>query len=622
MKPTTAETEYLEMPYEVPRKYEDVRRLNRHGMNWIQRAAGAHYWQGICAVLDFIQKDGLALVTGLTNQLDKDGNNALVHASIKEANEGRLETIKALCRYEAGFKNVRGSSSGWTIGHWLAYNGDLESLMMLENNGMCCFLPDKKGNFPIDIAGFRGHDKVVSFLIKAFLEQRKQAIEAVGKFKAAAKNAAKDDPKPMDYDEYHPFFVASDYLYMVVTYWALYINRTTRDLLEDLTGDVLESVGSFLARSGAKKPSRSSSSKRKSERPGSASNIDHGQRVDTDAQSLKYKPSASPTFDHLPLLTLRIPTLGHNSLFHAAAASDSSKGLFKLFRLIPKYIDQKLPVAADLLYLPKNHPFETGFLRDVQKEIDLIAKTRSDTILPDMKQKKSTLGLNDWEWKNDLGETPLHVATRRRQTLNVKMLLDQGSDFLETNNNLWTAPNLAMDDFTLDTYVSWFKQLRLSHLKGQTFYLKRGWIQEKGLIKKTGCCKRKPRVYVDNMNEQIKAELDKLSTNMVFNAESTSFYYLGFVMKMDSSKKLQQRLEAADRADFIVDVLKNHGYTCSIVSASVPDSLMLMVHASNKKLNEVGHCQADLHQARNPSAALRPLGKQSRSPDQRIRAAV
>lgn len=587
------------MPYEVPRKYDDVRKLNRHGMNWIQRAAGAHYWQGIASVLKIIHQEGITLVVGLTNQLDRDGNNSLVHASIKETRVGRFETIKVLCEHQASFKNIRSASSGWTIAHWLAYNDDLDSLTYLENNGMCCFLPDKKGNFPIDIAGLRGNDKIVSFLIKNFLELRKQALETVQTIKSEiAKNPNKDSTN-MNYDEYHPFFLASDYLYLVVTYWAIYINRTTKDLLEDLTGEVLESIGTFLGRSSSKKSSQSKNRK-KFERPNSASNQENpNQRIETDSQSLKEKTVSTTVFDHLPLLTLRIPTLGNNSLFHAAAASDSSKGLFKLFRLIPKYIEQKLPMASDLLFLPKQHPFDISFMTQVHREIKKIEKTRADVIVPGAKAKRSTLGLNDWEWKNDLGETPLHVATRRRQSQNVKMLLDQGSDFLENNNNLWTPPNLAMDDFTIDTYINWFKQLRLSHLKGENFYLKRGWITEKNLIKKTGCCKRKPKVYVDNMNEQIKSEIESLSANMVFNAESTSFYYLGFILRQDESKTLEQRLEFADRADFIIDILKNRGYTANIVSASYSNSLMLMVHASNKKLNEVNQVKTDLYQKRN-----------------------
>ena len=169
----------------------------------------------------------------------------------------------------------------------------------------------------------------------------------------------------------------------------------------------------------------------------------------------------------------------------------------------------------------------------------------------------------------------------------MKLLLDQGADFLATNTNYWTPPNLAMNELTIKEYVEWFKKLRLTHLKGTTYYLKRSWIEEKTLIKKTGCLRRRPKVYVDNLKEKIHSEVGKLSANMLFNTESSTFYYLAFRIKVNPAMRLEDKMQAAERADFIIDILVNLGYRATLVSSTVPESYLLLVHASNDKLRQV-----------------------------------
>lgn len=612
MKPITVEVDYLERPFTVARKFDDLNRTNRYRMNWIHRAAAAHHWRDIAAVLGHVHKEGSANVVRLVEQRDTLGQTPLFHACIKEANSNRLQTIKVLLNNQATFRNLRSEESGWTIPHWLAANNDLDSLQYLENNGMCCFLPDKKGNFAIDIAGLKGNDKIVAFLIKNFLTLRKEALARVEVKKKALKER---DPKAenidtqLDVDEYHDYFLASEYLYTVVTYWALYFNRTTKDLLPGDTGGFLESVGVLIGMTDSRGSNTGSQEEKKGEKKEKDQKDTEEKKkissIGTDRANTEAQPLKDPDFhelliDRIPPITMRIPTLGYNNMFHAASASESSKGLTKLFKIIPKYIKQDLPLAEDMIFLPKNHPFDMKFMSYLDNELESIKKDRVRNIVPNQPERRAYLGLNDWESTNDLGETPLHIATRRRRAVNVKLLLDQGADFLATNRNYWTPPNLAMDEFTVEAYVSWFKKLRETHVKGETYYLKRTWVQEKHLIKNTGCCRRRPRIYVENMKEQIKSEVESLSANMLFTTESSTFYYLAMRIRVNPSMSLQDKMVAAERADYIIDTLVNLGYRATLVTSTVPESYLLLVHASNKKLNQVDRVLVlDLYRQRN-----------------------
>lgn len=613
MKPATIEVDYLERPFDVPRKYVDVRRTNRHQMNWIHRAAAAHYWKDISSVLSHIHGEGAALVVGVVDQRDVQGQTPLYHACIKDLDDDRLMTIRALLNNQAAFRNQRNEVNGWTMAHWLAYNDGLESLKFMENNGMCCFLPDHKGNFPIDVAGLKGNVEVVVFLINNFLALRKRALSLVNEEKkkniAVKKTWSQDLPKRLGIDEYHDYFLASDYLYTVVTYWALYYNRSWENLLPRVNHENLESIGDLLALpvsvksnediKDTKVTGKENKDNSKDDKDTVKTNKNNvtdvknievaagTDRADTEVQKLKDSSLEGLLLDKIPPLTMRIPTLGFNNLFHAASASDTDQSLITLFKLIPKYAKQEIQDAYNMLYIPENHPFHLDFLKSVVKEQNLIKKDRTNTIVPNQPGQRAFLGLNDWESTNDLKETPLHVATRRCQPHNVKLLLDQGADFLATNTNYWTPPNLAMNELTIKEYVEWFKKLRLTHLKGTTYYLKRSWIEEKTLIKKTGCLRRRPKVYVDNLKEKIHSEVGKLSANMLFNTESSTFYYLAFRIKVNPAMRLEDKMQAAERADFIIDILVNLGYRATLVSSTVPESYLLLVHASNDKLRQV-----------------------------------
>lgn len=59
----------------------------------------------------------------------------------------------------------------WTALHWIAYHGDVEVTKLLLDHGASPALPDRRGYFPIDIAGYFGHKEVVKLLINDCLKK-------------------------------------------------------------------------------------------------------------------------------------------------------------------------------------------------------------------------------------------------------------------------------------------------------------------------------------------------------------------------------------------------------------------------------------------------------------------
>lgn len=49
----------------------------------------------------------------------------------------------------------------WTCLHWASNYGDIGSVDLLIRNGIHIFMPDYKGQYPIDLAGKNKHDIVV-----------------------------------------------------------------------------------------------------------------------------------------------------------------------------------------------------------------------------------------------------------------------------------------------------------------------------------------------------------------------------------------------------------------------------------------------------------------------------
>lgn len=88
----------------------------------------------------------------------------------------RQEVLQLLHKYGEESSNIldnsipvklsRDAVSGWNICHWLAFNNDLDCFKFLESKDFDQFwVPNQKGEFPIDIAGNQGNRDLVHFLI-------------------------------------------------------------------------------------------------------------------------------------------------------------------------------------------------------------------------------------------------------------------------------------------------------------------------------------------------------------------------------------------------------------------------------------------------------------------------
>jgi ankyrin repeat protein len=104
---------------------------------------------------------------------DRYGNTPLLLAckefKFQKENQIRREILKILLSKKARV-NIVGKSNGWAPVHWLCFNGDKDSLTLLIDAGAVYFLPDKKGYYPIDLAGIRGYRMIVELIIIELIE--------------------------------------------------------------------------------------------------------------------------------------------------------------------------------------------------------------------------------------------------------------------------------------------------------------------------------------------------------------------------------------------------------------------------------------------------------------------
>ena len=109
------------------------------------------------------------LTSKYINQLDKYGNSPLILAckytnTSKESND-REKILEILLKHGADIHCIE-PINGWTALHWCCFNGDLNCVKLLINNGANFYLPSKYGFFTIDLAGKKLFYELVSFLIK------------------------------------------------------------------------------------------------------------------------------------------------------------------------------------------------------------------------------------------------------------------------------------------------------------------------------------------------------------------------------------------------------------------------------------------------------------------------
>ena len=110
-------------------------------------------------------------------QLDSYGNTPLGLSCVyglPDKKSDRLEVIKLLLSADAN-PNVCNPYTGWTCLHWAARYGEHEIIEVLLANGSKEYLPDKKGLYPIDYAGFFGFEKSVTKLMNHTLKKIREA---------------------------------------------------------------------------------------------------------------------------------------------------------------------------------------------------------------------------------------------------------------------------------------------------------------------------------------------------------------------------------------------------------------------------------------------------------------
>jgi ankyrin repeat protein len=67
--------------------------------------------------------------------------------------------------------NIPNRFTLWTPLHWAAHYGDLNIVDMLLDKNACVALPDQRGDFPVDVAGFFCRKEIVKKLIDISLER-------------------------------------------------------------------------------------------------------------------------------------------------------------------------------------------------------------------------------------------------------------------------------------------------------------------------------------------------------------------------------------------------------------------------------------------------------------------
>ena len=114
------------------------------------------------------------------NKIDIYGNSPLIlscKCPLKEGSSIRKNIIEILLEKKA-YIHCKEPVNGWTALHWACFNGDIEAVKTLIKHGAVFFLPCISGDFPIDLAGKRQFDIVVSYLVEECIN----FLDIVGQF--------------------------------------------------------------------------------------------------------------------------------------------------------------------------------------------------------------------------------------------------------------------------------------------------------------------------------------------------------------------------------------------------------------------------------------------------------
>jgi hypothetical protein len=174
----------------------NIDEVDEEGRNIFHRACFQLKFQIVESLIEKICKHHLL------NKLDNYNNTALILAckvfKFKDDNESRFKILELLL--EKGINlDLCEDENGWTALHWLCFIGDENSMKYLIEKGAVYFAPDKKGYFPIDLAGYKGHKKIALFIIQEFLE----LIENLGE--NLISNGEVIDPRKLNLQNYNPY---------------------------------------------------------------------------------------------------------------------------------------------------------------------------------------------------------------------------------------------------------------------------------------------------------------------------------------------------------------------------------------------------------------------------------
>lgn len=114
----------------------------------------------------------------------------------------------------SNYLNIRSKAKGWTLAHWLCFQGDLASLKYLSEKGVSCHIPDRRGLFPIDIAGRRGFVPIVEYLIRQYKQLKATATTVY-----TVEQSKAHERETLTNEQLQWYFLSSDLLLYHILYW-------------------------------------------------------------------------------------------------------------------------------------------------------------------------------------------------------------------------------------------------------------------------------------------------------------------------------------------------------------------------------------------------------------------